>query len=149
MQTEVIRMFRRIWSFIMSAVIFLCSLVGIRIGGTGGSGEMISYESSKKIVTISLDENPSTGYRWEYTSSPEGVLLLTNDAYHSDAPAGVVGAGGVRAFSFAGVKEGKTVLTFSYLRAWEGSPIRTVVIEVTVTADKQIEAKLLSDTDKA
>ena len=61
----------------------------------------------------------------------------------------MVGAGGVRSFSFAGVKEGKTVLTFSYLRAWEGSPIRTVVIEVTVTADKQIEAKLLSDTDKA
>ena len=140
-------MFKRIWSFIMSAVIFLCSLVGIRIGG--GSTEMISYNGSKTLVTVSLEENPSTGYRWQYAVSPDDVLKLTADEYHSDAPAGVVGAPGIRSLSFVGLREGTAVLTLTYLRPWEGVPIRTVVIEIKVTADRQLEAKLLSNRDNA
>ena len=138
-------MFRSIWSFIMSAVIFVCSLLGIRIGGRGSETEMITYNGTKTLVTISLDENPSTGYGWEYAASADGILTLTADEYHSDAPAGVVGAGGIRAFSFSGLKEGTVTLTFTYLRSWEGDPIRTVVIECAVTADRQITATLLSD----
>ncbi len=139
------RFFKRICSFVMSAVIFLCSLLGIHIGGSGGEPEMIAYDSAKTVVTISLDENPSTGYGWQYAVSEEGVLSLTADEYRSDAPAGVAGAGGIRSFSFAGLREGTVKLTFTYLRSWEGDPIRTVVIECKVTAEKQIEATLLSD----
>ncbi len=140
-------MFRRIISSLMSAIIFLCTLFGIRIGGKGSDTEMITYNRSKTIVTISLDENPSTGYRWEYTVSAEGIVQLTADEYSSDAPAGVVGAGGIRALSFAGLKEGTVTLTLSYLRPWEGDPIRTVVLELRVTADRQIGAVLVSDKD--
>ena len=139
-------MLKRIWSIIMSAVIFLLSLVGIHLGGSGGSAEMIAYDDAKKIVTISLFENPSTGYGWQYAAQPESVLLLTADQYESDAPVGVVGAGGVRAFSFVGLKEGTATLTFDYLRAWEGVPIRTVVIEVSVSRGCVLEATLVSDT---
>ena len=138
-------MFTRIWSLIMSAVIFVCSLLGIRIGGKGSDTEMITYNRSKTVVTVSLDENPSTGYGWQYAASEDGIVQLTDDEYHSDAPAGVVGAGGVRALSFAGLKEGTVTLTFTYLRSWERDPIRTVVIEITVTADRQVEARLVSD----
>lgn len=138
-------MFRRIISFIMSAVISLCALLGIRIGGRGSDTEMITYNRSKTIVTVSLDENPSTGYGWQYAASEDGIVQLTDDEYHSDAPAGIVGAGGIRALSFAGMKEGTVTLTFTYLRPWEGDPIRTVVIEVTVAADKQVDARLVSD----
>jgi predicted secreted protein len=46
------------------------------------------------IITVSLDENPSTGYRWEATLAP-GLELLTNeyvaDDASDDAP---VGSGG-------------------------------------------------------
>lgn len=137
-------MLKKIIGYIMSAVIFLCSLLGIRIGGKGET-DMIAYNSEKTVVTISLDENPSTGYGWEYAVSEEGIVQLTGDEFHSDAPAGIAGAGGMRAFSFSGVQEGTVRLTFAYLRAWEGNPIRTVVIECTVTADRQIEAVLVSD----
>ena len=142
-------MFRRIWSIIMSAVIFLCSLLGIRIGGSGSNGEMITYNSSKTIVTVSLYENPSTGYGWQYAASADGVVQLTDDEYHSDAPAGVAGAGGIRALSFAGLTEGTVTLTFDYLRSWEGDPVRTVVIEVAVNADRQVEATFVSDSAEA
>ena len=138
-------MWKRIISWVVSTFIFLCSLLGIHIGGSGDKVEMISYNDTKTLVTVSLDENPSTGYGWQYTASEEGVLHLTADEYHSDAPAGIVGAGGIRSLSFTGLKAGTVVLTFTYLRPWENVPIRTVVIEFKVTADKQIEAKLISD----
>lgn len=138
-------MFKRIWSFIMSAVIFICSLLGIRIGGTGNGEEMITYNKTHTVVTISLDENPSTGYGWEYKPSADGVVQLTADDYRSDAPVGVVGAGGIRSLSFAGIAEGTVRLTFDYLRPWEGAPIRTVVIEVRVAADLHVEASLVND----
>ena len=140
-------MIRRIWSFIMSAVIFVCALLGIKIGGKGSDTEMITYNRSKTIVTVSLDENPSTGYGWTYTVSPEGIVQLTDDEYHSDAPAGVVGAGGIRSLSFSGINEGTVTLTLTYLRPWEGKPIRTVVIDIHVASDRQVEATLVSDTD--
>ena len=137
-------MFRKIRSFLLSVILFLCSLFGFRIG-SGGETEMITYDETKTIVTISLDENPSTGYGWEYAAAPEGVVLLTGDQYRSDAPAGVAGAGGIRSFSFTGLREGTAALTFTYLRSWEGDPIRTVVIEVRVAADNALEAALVSD----
>ena len=138
-------MFRRVCSWFMSVVIFLCSLLGIHIGGRGSSNEMITYNKTNTVVTISLDENPSTGYGWQYSVSADGVLALVDDQYHSDAPAGIDGAGGIRSFSFSGLKEGKVEITLTYLRAWEGDPIRTVVIECSVASDRTIEARLLSD----
>ena len=140
-------MFSKFISWFMSVVIFLCSLLGIRIGGR--SDDMISYNKTNTLVTISLDENPSTGYGWQYAVSNDGILILTDDSYHSDAPAGIVGAGGIRSFSFSGLKEGSTLITFTYLRPWEGTPIRTVVIEFRVGSDRTVAAKLVSDVSDA
>ena len=143
-------MFKRIWSLIMSAVIFLCALLGIDIGGgNGGETEMIAYNDAKTVVTISLDENPSTGYGWEFAPSEDGIVELTADEFTSDELPGIAGAGGVRAFSFAGLREGTIELTFTYLRSWEGDPVRTVVIEIKVAADLRIEASLVSDDANA
>lgn len=141
-------MFSKMISWIMSVVIFVCSLLGIHIG-SGNSDELISYNKSKTIVTVSLDENSSTGYGWQYAVSNDGILVLTDDTYHSDAPAGIVGAGGIRSFSFSGLKEGSTLITFTYLRPWEGTPIRTVVIECYVGSDRTVDAKLVSDVSDA
>ena len=90
-------MIKKIWSFIMSVVMFLCALFGIDIGGgSGETGEMITYNDEKTIVTVSLDENPSTGYGWEYALSADGIVTLTADEYHPDeTEPGVAGAGGV------------------------------------------------------
>ena len=130
----------------MSVVIFLCSLFGIHIGESG-SEEMISYNDTNTVVTVSLDENPSTGYGWTYTVSEDGVIWLANDEFHSEATGNIAGAGGVRAFSFSGLKAGTVEITFTYLRSWEGDPIRTVVIECSVAADRTVTAQLLSDLD--
>lgn len=141
-------MFSKMISWIMSVVIFVCSLLGIHIG-SGNSDELISYNKTKTIVTVSLDENPSTGYGWQYTVSKDGIIILTDDSYHSDAPGGIVGAGGIRAFSFSGLKDGLTLITFTYLRPWEGTPIRTFVIECQVNSDRTVEAKFVSDVSTA
>ena len=137
-------MWTKIVSWCMSIVLFICSLLGISLGKP--STDTIAYNKKNTVVTVSLEENPTTGYAWQYAIADEAVVQNCGDTYASDAPAGVVGAGGVRALSFLGLKEGTTTVTFTYLRAWETNPpIRTVVVEITVAANRTVSAQVLSD----
>ena len=136
-------MWTKLISFLLSIVLAVCSFLGISLGKP--SADMISYNKKQTVVTVSLSENPSTGYAWQYTVADEVVVRNCGDAYSTDAPAGVVGAGGTRALSFLGLQAGTTTVTFTYLRAWEGDPIRTVVIEITVSENRTVTAKLISD----
>ena len=58
----------------------------------------------------------------------------------------MVGAPGTREVSFKGLAAGTATVTFRYLRSWEGGPVRTVVLQLTVAADKTLTASLVSDT---
>ena len=137
-------MWTKLISWFLSIALFVCSLLGISPGKP--STEMISYNKTQTVVTVSLDENPTTGCAWQYVVANEAVVQNCGDTYSSDAPAGVVGAGGVRALSFLGLKAGTTTVTFTYLRAWEtDSPIRTVIVEITVAENRTVSAKVISD----
>jgi inhibitor of cysteine peptidase len=66
-------------------------------------------------VTVTLAENPTTGYRWVVNTSP-GLFLLS-DRYKSSRP-GVAGAGGIHTWNY--LVRGKGVLEFSavYRQPW-------------------------------
>lgn len=69
--------------------------------------------------TISLDSNPTTGYRWGLAQPlDETVLHLVHSAYQR-GPSGLMGAGGVETWTFLPVCAGVTVLDFAYWRPWE------------------------------
>lgn len=75
---------------------------------------------SMKSLTLTLDENPTTGYSWAYTMTPVGVLALESDAFDSSQTSeNVVGAGGTHTWTFKVLTEGCVRLTFRYYRPWE------------------------------
>ncbi|MBN1883858.1 MAG: protease inhibitor I42 family protein [Deltaproteobacteria bacterium] len=81
-------------------------------------------------VCVVLDENPSTGYGWEYRAEPEGLLELIEtksfDPEGSDPK--MVGASVTTVWKFSAVSEGEVTLTYMYRRSWETDvePIETI-----------------------
>ncbi|MFH1059075.1 MAG: protease inhibitor I42 family protein [Pseudomonadota bacterium] len=74
-----------------------------------------------ETVDLTLDSNPSTGFRWFLAQPPDNlVLVLETHFYQSDPDAaGRVGAPGREVFRFRGVSPGSTNLTLEYARPTE------------------------------
>ena len=70
-------------------------------------------------MVVRLDENPSTGYRWESELSSPDILTLTQSDF-IPSTSGRVGAAGQRIFTFQAVKAGSVSLDFKNQRAWAG-----------------------------
>ena len=90
---------------------------------------------ARKTETIELEGNPTTGYTWVYSMSPEGVVAEVSNEYIPDQTApGVVGSGGKFVFTFEAVAAGEAELVFSYLRTWEGTipALRTAIYRAIV-----------------
>lgn len=85
-------------------------------------------------VTISFEANPSTGYTWICEMNPEGIVKIVDDYYVPDtSPAPAAGMPGTYNFIIAPVSDGKTKLTFYYLRVWEGKESAAEIISYYVT----------------
>ncbi|WP_292518536.1 protease inhibitor I42 family protein [Methanoculleus sp.] len=67
-------------------------------------------------ITISLEENPTTGYEWNVTSST-GLQLVneTHDAQETE----LVGAPGVHIWEYIAADEGDAEFSAVYMRSWE------------------------------
>ncbi len=74
----------------------------------------VSIDSEFKI---SLESNPSTGYKWEATFD-ENFFKLKSDTFNRQSDARV-GQGGTQTFVFLPVKAGETTIEFVYKRSWE------------------------------
>lgn len=72
------------------------------------------------LVEVSLDENPTTGYRWATEGLDEGILKLEDQEFIFSPRAGV-GGGGSRIFCFRVVSPGIASITLRKWRAWEGN----------------------------
>jgi inhibitor of cysteine peptidase len=85
-------------------------------------------------VSISLPENPSTGYRWLLERSNEEVLLPVGARYvHGD---GAPGRGGERIWTFAAAGEGKARLSLALRRPWEKNASAADRFEITVLSSR-------------
>lgn len=73
--------------------------------------------STGEILTVSLPEIPSTGYRWSLDAPVPPVLLTRGDEFV--APGAQVGAEGLRQLSFEAVKAGSGALELKMCREWE------------------------------
>ena len=67
-------------------------------------------------ITISLDENPTTGYSWNVTSS--AGLEYVNDTYIAPETE-LVGAGGVHVWQYLAAEKGNAEFSAIYKRPWE------------------------------
>ncbi len=77
---------------------------------------------SGNVLVLSLDSNPSTGYRWEVRDINTSILeQIGTSEYRAsevkDPP--VVGAGGTEIFHFRAITEGTNSLQLIYKQPWE------------------------------
>ena len=94
-------------------------------------------EVKEDLLTVTLEENPTTGYMWHNTIDKEGILELQNDDYTPTVTSDkVVGSGGSHSWVFKGIAEGEAVLTFKYYRPWEKEDTATETRTFTVTVAK-------------
>jgi N-acetylneuraminic acid mutarotase/predicted secreted protein len=89
-----------------------------------------------QILVVTLESNPSTGYRWELLENNESILKQFGQAEFkpsdtSEPP--MVGAGGWEIFRFKAVSSGQMTLELVYHRSWEDvEPLKTFSILITV-----------------
>ena len=98
----------------------------------------------QNTAMVELRGNPTTGYTWVYTMSPEGIVREVSEEYVTDKiDGGLAGSGGKFIFTFEALTTGETELIFSYLRVWEkGTPAaETVVYTVTVDDKNSLTLK--------
>lgn len=68
--------------------------------------------------SVTLESNPTTGYRWEVDEIDKTVLSQLGTEYDADSPQ-LAGSGGAETFTFEAVGVGETTLTLLYRRSWE------------------------------
>lgn len=97
----------------------------------GDAGEVCRVRVGDEI-TVVLEENPTTGYRWHAETDPVR-LQLTGDQYEgSQYP---VGAGGSRRLTFAALRPGPARLYLVNRRSWEQSVVADYEVTVDVATD--------------
>jgi len=71
--------------------------------------------------TVTLAENPTTGFSWQYEIQDKSAVKLVDDLYvPSDTDTRIVGAGGMHSFTFACLKDCETSVIMTYKRPWKG-----------------------------
>ena len=91
---------------------------GAGIRGEGGPAGRIKARVGEEFV-ITLDSNPTTGYRWEFTKPlDEGIVTLVDSKYEAPQTRRR-GAGGRQVWTFKAAGKGRTVISLKYIRPWE------------------------------
>ena len=138
-------MFAKIISFFMSIAMFFCSLLGIDLncGSKTDISKEIQYSEDNKAVIVVIEENPTTGYRWNYRLPNDGIVILVKDEYIAPEQNGATGVPGARAFTFKAARPGKTEIPLSYERNWEDGAADTAKIVITVAEDLTLTAEVI------
>ena len=93
-------------------------------------GSVIEVAAGEPFA-ISLEENPTTGYRWEFAPDPGVVLVLSS---YEAGSGGGAGGGGMRQFQFLADAPGEFILHGKLLRSWLGDSSTTKSCGITVRA---------------
>ncbi|MGN0144457.1 MAG: protease inhibitor I42 family protein [Clostridium sp.] len=98
-----------------------------------------SVQAKDKTASVELEGNPTTGYTWEYEIENTSIADLAGKNYaSSDSTGELCGAGGTYTWYFAGLKEGKTEVTFKYLRPWETEVLESKTYVINVDSDLNV-----------
>lgn len=80
------------------------------------STQRLPDEYTPEKALVQLLENRSTGYHWEMSVEPEGVLRAVVDTYEQNLSAdALVGGGGLHTWVFVGEQPGEVKLSFRYM----------------------------------
>jgi len=85
-----------------------------------------------EALSVQLPANPSTGFSWVATSTPQFLAAQGESTFESSANGSVVGAGGTQTNVFKVTAAGKGELIMEYLRPWETgvAPAKTFRVKI-------------------
>ena len=107
--------------FRLSIIIFLLCLTNLVFAEKDFSRQLKAMRVPPgKIITISLNANPSTGFSWQLVSiSDKNILKFVKKYFSQAAGKEMAGAGGIENWSFKTLKSGQVVVVLEYRRTWE------------------------------
>ena len=70
------------------------------------------------LIVIRIEENPTTGYRWEIFMVEQQIVEILDSDYLI-APGGGIGGGGMRIFRFRAKSPGISPVQLKLRRSWE------------------------------
>lgn len=87
------------------------------------------------FLEVALAGNASTGFRWAFIDSGEGVVIDTGRRRVALDEPRRIGSGGVETRRLQAVRPGRQIVVFEYRRPWQtgGAPARTVSWTILVT----------------
>lgn len=94
------------------------------------TGRSVAVRPGDRMV-VTLEENPTTGFRWAVDANNDAVLAPSGDEYVAQGQA--PGSGGARRLTFAAASAGQSALRLKHLRSWEGDASIIARFAVTVT----------------
>ncbi len=124
----------------LGMVMVLCAVLAASAGcdravrvGDDDNGGSVTLAAGETLELV-LESNPTTGYSWRVLDVPVCLEQQGDAEYDSDAPPGMMGAGGEETWLFTVVEPGEGTLALEYIRPWEeeSEPAGTFEIEVVV-----------------
>lgn len=73
----------------------------------------LNKDDGDKKLTITFNDNASTGYQWKYVLSKEDIVEITSKTDYSNCPKDVDGCGGKITFTVTPLKEGEVTINFN------------------------------------
>ena len=73
----------------------------------------LNKDDGDKKLTITFNDNASTGYQWKYVVSKEDIVKITSETDYSDCPKDVDGCGGEIIYTVTPLKEGEVTINFN------------------------------------
>jgi predicted secreted protein len=101
-----------------------------RMLGESDAARAIEVQLDKRI-TLRLEANHATGYRWSLAASGGGKLEQTGEPFYATEKA-VAGGGGAEYWQFRTTRSGPAELRFEYRRPWEQDKPAGKVLNYTI-----------------
>ena len=89
----------------------------------------VGQKFSKTLTT-----NPSTGYMWNVSVKPLGVVKVDSKIFPDNSRPGFTGVPAKEVFTYSGIKKGRVRVVLTYRRPWEKgiASIKKIVYNITV-----------------
>lgn len=92
-------------------------------------------EINGDVFKLIIEENPTTGYEWQYTINKEDHVKFISSDYIAPNT-NLVGAGGEKEMTFEVLGEGVSTITLNLKRSWEEDVEETIEVLVYKNGDK-------------
>ncbi len=91
----------------------------------------VKYLKVGEKFNITLSENPTTGYTWNYSISNSNILKIIEDKYCA-MNNNTIGGGGFHYWIIEGLKKGNATIVFKYRRPWENKSVKTIIYKIYI-----------------